>query len=247
MNEARESLPIRLNRYLAMCGVASRRKADELIVTGRVRIEGDPVVTPGRSVNAGERIFVDGREVVYARPVYIAMNKPRGVLSAVSDERGRTVIDLLPENYRGMGIYPAGRLDMDSEGLIILTNDGKFANGIVHPSSLVKKTYLVLLRDVLDEKKVKEWATGVIIENKLAVPLELSPARGIADGRRWRIVLGEGMRREIRFMAESLGNKVIRLKRIGIGSMFLKKLPTGAFCEYNYEELLNMISNGGEV
>ena len=247
MNEARDSFPIRLNRYLAMCGVASRRKSDELIVTGRVRIEGTPVITPGKSVNAGERVFVDGREVIYARPIYIAMNKPRGVLSAVSDERERTVVDLLPERYHGMGIVPAGRLDMDSEGLIILTNDGKFANGIVHPSSLIRKTYLVLLRDVLDEKQVKELATGVIIGSKLVVPLELSPMKGKTDGRRWRIVLGEGIRREIRFMAESLGNKVIRLKRIGIGRMFLKKLPSGAFCEYNYEELRNMISNGGEV
>ena len=136
---------------------------------------------------------------------------------------------------------------MDSEGLIILTNDGKFANGIVHPSSLVKKTYLVLLRDILDKKQVKEWATGVIIDGKLAVPLELSPMKDRTDGRRWKIVLGEGIRREIRLMAESLGNKVIRLKRIGIGRLFLKKLPVGTFCEYNYEELRNMIANGGEV
>ena len=136
---------------------------------------------------------------------------------------------------------------MDSEGLIILTNDGKFANGIVHPSSRVKKTYLVLLRDVLDEKQMKEWLRGVIIEGKLTIPLELSPEKGRTDDKRWRIVLGEGMKREIRLMAESLGNKVIRLKRIGIGCMFLKKLPSGAFCEYNYEELCNMISNGGEV
>jgi 23S rRNA pseudouridine2605 synthase len=247
MNEARDSFPIRLNRYLAMCGVASRRKADELIASGRVRIDGEAVITPGKSVNAGERVFVDGHEAIYADTVYIAMNKPRGVVSAVSDQRERTVIDLLPERYRRMGIFPAGRLDMDSEGLIILTNDGKFANDIVHPSSLVKKTYLVLLRDILDEKRMKEWATGVIIDGKLAVPLELSPARGRTDGRGWRIVLGEGIRREIRLMAESFGNKVIRLTRIGIGNMFLKKLPRGAFCEYNYEELRNMISNGGEI
>ena len=247
MNEARDSFPIRLNRYLAMCGVASRRKADELIAAGRVRIDGDQVITPGKSVNEGERVFVDECEVVYARPVYIAMNKPRGVVSAVSDERERTVIDLLPERYRGMGIFPAGRLDMDSEGLIILTNDGKFANDITHPSSLVKKTYIVFLRDILDEKQVNDWARGVIINGKFAVPIELSPEGNRTDGKRWRIVLGEGMKREIRLMAESLGNKVIRLKRIGIGGLFLKKLPQGVFCEYNYHELRNMILSGGEV
>ena len=247
MNEARDSFPIRLNRYLAMCGIASRRKADELIAAGRVRIGEDRVTSPGRSVNAGEHVFVDEREAVYAKPIYIVMNKPRGVVSAVSDERERTVIDLLPEYRRGMGIFPAGRLDMDSEGLIILTNDGKFANAIIHPSSLVKKTYLVLLRDVLDEKQMYDWARGVIIDDKLVVPIEFSPEGNRVDGREWRIVLGEGIKREIRIMAESVGNKVIRLKRIGIGGMFLKKLPPGAFCEYNYAELRNMISGGGEV
>ena len=247
MNEARNEFPIRLNRYLAMCGVASRRKADELIVSGRVSVGGEKVTAPGRLVGERELVSVDGREVARAKPVYIAMNKPRGVVSAVSDERERTVIGLLPERLRGMGIFPAGRLDMDSEGLIVLTNDGQFANSIIHPSSLVKKTYLVLLRDILDEKRVKEWSKGVIIEGKLAVPLEVSPMENRGGGRRWKIVLGEGIRREIRLMAESLGNKVIRLKRIGIGRMFLKKLPSGAFCEYNYEQIYNMISNGGEV
>ena len=248
MNEARDAFPIRLNRYLAMCGIASRRKADELIAAGRVRINGNQVTTPGKAVNAGERVFVDGREAVYADPIYIAMNKPRGVVSAVSDERERTVIDLLPERYRGMGIFPAGRLDMDSEGLVILTNDGKFANEVTHPSYLVEKTYLVLFRDVLDEKQMNDLARGVIINGKLVVPVELSPdEKKRTNGKRWRIVLGEGIKREIRLMAESVGNKVIRLKRIGIGRMFLNKLPSGAFCEYNYDELLNMISNGGEV
>ena len=247
MNDARDEFPIRLNRYLAMCGVTSRRKADALIESGQVRINGEDVLSPGRTVNAGERVSVGGREVTYTRPVYIVMNKPRGVVSAVSDARERTVIDLLPAHCRGMGIFPAGRLDMNSDGLLILTNDGKFANSIVHPSSLVRKTYLVLLRDILEEKQMKEWARGVIIEGKMTIPIELSPGREPAGGKSWKIVLGEGFKREIRLMAEALGNKVVRLKRIGIGRLVLEKLPVGAFYEYNYEELWNMISNGGEV
>jgi 23S rRNA pseudouridine2605 synthase len=247
MNDARDKFPIRLNRYLSLCGVASRRKADLLIAAGAVTIDGEPAASPGALVNAGELVRVGGRETALARPVYAVMNKPRGVVSAVSDSRERTVIDLLPAHYRGMGIFPAGRLDMDSEGLLLLTNDGKFANSIIHPSSLVKKTYLVLLRDVMDEKRMKEWARGVIIGGKLTAPLELAPGRRPSDGRSWRVVLGEGVKREIRLMAEALGNRVVRLRRIGIGRMFLKKLPTGAFCEYNYEELSDMISNGGEV
>ncbi|MDR1510005.1 MAG: rRNA pseudouridine synthase [Synergistaceae bacterium] len=245
-NPARVSFPIRLNRYLALCAVASRRNADELVTSGRVSVNGRVELSPGAPINEGYDVRADGRPVEIARPVYIVMNKPRGVLSAVSDARGKTVIDLLPERYRALGLFPAGRLDLDSEGLIILTNDGQFAQSIVHPSSGVKKTYLVLLRDILEEKKMKEWAKGVIIDGKLTAPSELSRETPL-DGRRWRVVLGEGFKREIRLMAEALGNRVIRLKRVGIGEMFLKKLPNGMFYEYHYRDLLDIISNGGEI
>ncbi|MDR1138115.1 MAG: rRNA pseudouridine synthase [Synergistaceae bacterium] len=245
-NPERVSFPIRLNRYLALCGVASRRRADELIASGRVAVNGSVELSPGTTVIECDDVRADGKSAKIARPVYIAMNKPRGVLSAVSDAREKTVIDLLPARYRTLGLFPAGRLDLDSEGLIILTNDGQFAQSIVHPSSGIKKTYLVLLRDILDEKMMKEWAKGVIISGKLAVPSELSRETP-QDGRRWRVVLEEGFKREIRVMAEALGNKVVRLKRIGIGGMFLKKLPSGMFCEYNYGNLLDIISNGGEI
>jgi 23S rRNA pseudouridine2605 synthase len=245
-NPERVSFPIRLNRYLALCAAASRRNADELIMSGRVTVNGEVEMSPGKTVTECDDVRADGRPLEIAPPVYIVMNKPRGVLSAARDARAKTVIDLLPERYRALGLFPAGRLDLDSEGLIVLTNDGQFAQSIVHPSSGVKKTYLVLLRDVLEEKKMKEWTKGVIIDDKLAVPSELSRETP-GDGRRWRIVLEEGFKREIRLMVEALGNKVVRLKRIGIGGMFLKKLPSGMFCEYNYGNLSDMISNGGEI
>jgi 23S rRNA pseudouridine2605 synthase len=197
-------------------------------------------------VTDGEEVAVDGVAVKPARPLYIVMNKPRGVLSAVSDARRRTVIDLLPENYRDMGLFPAGRLDLDSEGLLILTNDGQFSQSVVHPSSGIRKTYAVVLERVLEEKYVKEWARGVIIEEKLLVPVELSPGRP-DDGRHWRVVLAEGFKREIRLMAEAFGNRVIRLKRIGVGNLFLEKMPVGSWREFNYENLCNMISNGGKI
>jgi 23S rRNA pseudouridine2605 synthase len=215
-------------------------------MSGRVAVNGETVLFPGRTVTEGDDVRVDGRRAEIAGPVYIVMNKPRGVLSAARDAREKTVLDLLPERYGALGLFPAGRLDLDSEGLIILTNDGQFAHSVVHPSSGVKKTYLVLLRDILEEKKVKEWRKGVIIDGRLAVPSELSRDTP-GDGRRWRIVLGEGFKREIRLMAEALGNRVVRLKRVGIGGMFLKKLRSGMFCEYNYGDLSDMISNGGEI
>jgi 23S rRNA pseudouridine2605 synthase len=245
-NPGRAAFPIRLNRYLALCAAASRRSADELIISGRVTVNGKVETSPGKTVSEGDDVRANGKPLEITPPVYIVMNKPRGVLSAARDAREKTVLDLLPEHYRALGLFPAGRLDLDSEGLIILTNDGQFAQSIVHPSSRVKKTYLVLLRDILEEKKMNEWTKGVIIDGRLAVPSELSRETP-SDGRRWRIVLGEGFKREIRLMAEVLGNKVIRLKRIGIGGMFLKKLPSGMFYEYNYGNLSDMISNGGEI
>jgi 23S rRNA pseudouridine2605 synthase len=245
-NAARISYPIRLNRYLALCGAASRRDADLLISSGRVKVGNDPEPSPGRKVAEGEEVSIDGAAVKPAPPLYIVLNKPRGVLSAVSDARRRTVMDLLPEPLRNMGLFPAGRLDFDSEGLLILTNDGQFSQSIVHPSSGVRKTYDVILERALEEKRVKEWARGVIIDKKLLVPAELSPGRP-DDGRHWRVVLTEGFKREIRLMAEALGGRVIRLRRTGVGNLFLRKMPAGSWREFDYENLRDMISNGGKI
>jgi 23S rRNA pseudouridine2605 synthase len=245
-NAARIAYPIRLNRYLALCGASSRRDADILISSGRVRVGNRPETFPGMTVAEGEEVAVDGVAVKPAEPLYIVMNKPRGVLSAVSDARRRTVMDLLPATCGNMGLFPAGRLDLDSEGLLILTNDGKFSQSVVHPSSGVLKTYEAVLERALEEKHVKEWARGVIIEKKLLAPAELSPGRP-DDGRHWRVVLNEGFKREIRLMAEALGNRIIRLKRTGVGNLFLDKMPEGSWREFSYENLCNMISNGGKI
>ncbi|MDR1915815.1 MAG: rRNA pseudouridine synthase [Synergistaceae bacterium] len=244
-DEARIEFPMRLNRYIALCGIAARRKAERLIISGRVTVGNVVELSPGRVLSGPEEVRVDGIVIGCARGAYIVMNKPRGVLSAVSDAREQTVLDLLPDFYRSLGVFPVGRLDSDSEGLMILTNDGKFAHKLMHPSSGVKKTYIVFLRHVLERKQMMEWTRGVIIEGRVAKPLEISPA---GDGQRCvRIVLEEGFKREIRLMAKALGNRVVRLQRIGIGALFLKKLPLGAFCEYNYEDLQNMLIKGGEV
>lgn len=242
--------PIRLNRYIALCGVAARRKAEELILAGRVTVGGQLETTVGRVLDAPVEVCVDGQPIGAVRPVYLVMNKPRGVLSAVSDRRERTVLDLLPDFYRPLGLFPVGRLDKESEGLIILSNDGQFAQRLMHPSFGVRRTYLVQVRYVMGKKQMMEWESGVMIGDRQVRPLLVEPvelAGNRAEGRCFKVVLGEGFKREIRLMVNALGNRVTRLQRVGIGNLFLKKLPLGAFCEYNISELQRMISHGGEV
>lgn len=239
--------PIRLNRYIAACGVAARRKADELIAAGRVSVDGAVETTAGRILEAPADVCVDGNPVGLVRPVYMAINKPRGVLSAVSDTREETVLDLLPDFYRPLRLFPVGRLDKQSEGLMILTNDGKFAQEVIHPSAGIRRTYYVSVRYEFSENQVVEWRKGVTIDGRTVRPLEVVRLDADMSGRRFQVVLGEGFKREIRLMVSALGNRVVRLQRVGIGGLFLKKLPLGGFCEYNCEEMKKMISIGGEV
>jgi 23S rRNA pseudouridine2605 synthase len=245
--ERRIEFPMRLNRYLAICGIASRRKAEELITAGRVSVDGGVETSVGRVLNGPADVRVDGRAIGPVRRVYIVMNKPVGVLSAVSDARERTVMDLLPVFYGHLGLYPVGRLDKCSEGLIILTNDGRFAHNLIHPSKRVERTYLVELKYPLCGGKLEEWRDGIIVDGRLLKPASVSSAGEPDAGRSFRVVLWEGVKREIRLMAGSLGNEVTGLRRIGIGRLFLNKLRNGAFCEYNYDELYGMIMLGGEV
>lgn len=239
--------PIRLNRYLAACGLAARRKADGLIASGRVTVNGSTEAAVGRVLEGPCDVRVDGEPVCLSRPAYLVMNKPRGVLSAASDTRGETVLDLLPPFYRQLRVFPVGRLDKESEGLLILTNDGLFAQDLMHPSKGVRRTYTVYLRYSLGEKEMMEWQRGVIINEKLAKPLEVSREGSDADGRRFKVVLGEGFKREIRLMVRALGNRVARLVRVGIGEMVLGSLPSGAFNEFSREEICKMLTKGGEV
>lgn len=229
--------PIRLNRYIASCGASSRRGADELIASGAVRVDGEEVTSPGFVLQGPSFVELNGREITAKPLVYIAMNKPRGVISAVRDARDRTVIDLLPPRLRELGVFPVGRLDKDSEGLIILTNDGEFAQSVLHPSKGVNRTYDVsLVRDVAGDA-LERWRSGVMIEGRAARPISVER---LAE-RRLRIVLGEGFKREIRLMARELDNRVVTLKRIGFGKFFLQKLPSGGICEYNAQEIIERI------
>ncbi|HQA53995.1 MAG TPA: pseudouridine synthase [Synergistaceae bacterium] len=235
---------IRLNRYLAMCGIGARRKAEEHILAGKVSVNGEVVTEPGRQVGPSDTVTFEGKAVSPVEQKYLIFNKPRGVLCAVEDDREQTVIDILPTEMDRFRLFPVGRLDRDSEGLIILTNDGMFSQELIHPSKGIAKTYEVELRTPLPEDKLIEWTRGVEAEGLFLKPISV---RRI--GRRplqcwFEVVLGEGIKREIRLMVRALGNDVRRLIRRKIGKLELRELESGSFISVGREELWSYIRNG---
>ena len=235
---------IRLNRFLAMCGIGARRKVEEYITAERVTINGEVVTEPGRQVAPSDRVTFDGAEVSPVTLTYLIYHKPKGLLCAVEDSREQTIIDVLPTSMDHLRLFPVGRLDRDSEGLIILTNDGMFSQELIHPSNGTSKTYEVELRKPLDEEILIEWTKGVVVEDRLLKPLSVKRI-GWKPLHCWfEVVLGEGIKREIRMMARALDNDVRRLLRRKIGKLELRNLAAGEFISVSKEELWSYIRNG---
>lgn len=221
----------RLNKYLASCGAASRRGADKLIQDGRVRVNGKVVTELGTSVNpANDSVTVDG---VRVKPVadytYIMLYKPKGCITTVNDELGRkTVYDYLTD-VDVPHLVPVGRLDYDTEGLLLLTNDGDLTFSLTHPSHEVEKTYIVKVEGEMPEHKLAQLRKGVVIDgvktNRSRVKL-LEYKDGIS---RLRVSITEGRNRQVRKMFEAVEREVIFLKRIAVGELRLGGLARGAY------------------
>ncbi|MDO4987472.1 MAG: pseudouridine synthase [Synergistes sp.] len=238
---------IRLNRYLAMCGAGARRKVEEYISQGRVKINKETVTEPGRQVSANDRVEFDGKVISPVTQKYLIFHKPTGVISAVEDSRERTVIDILPPSMDKYRLFPVGRLDRDSEGLIILTNDGIFSQELIHPRNGFTKTYEVELRKPMNEERLAKWRNGVEADDHFLRPLSVSRINRAPFGRCFEVVLGEGIKREIRAMARALDNDVTKLFRRKIGKLTLQNLPPCEFIETTKEELWDYIKNGKTV
>ncbi len=221
----------RLNKYLASCAVGSRRKCDELIQAGRVEVNGSPCVNMGTRIVPGDHVRLDGKRVAPREPVIVAFHKPRGYVCTREDELGRdTIYALLPENLRAL--HHVGRLDRDSEGLLILTNDGDLSQQLMHPSKSVEKEYLVTSNQAFENAHLDQFLEGVYTpEGKLkAKAIErLSP-------RRIKIVLDHGAKRQIRVMFETLGYQVTKLMRVRVGGLWLGDLEPGRFAILNRRE-----------
>jgi 23S rRNA pseudouridine2605 synthase len=219
----------RLQKYLARCGVASRRASEQIILNGRVRVNGEVAVALGTSVDPErDRVELDGRAVVPpATLTYVALNKPIGVVSTARDPRGRrTVLDLVPEDAR---LYPVGRLDYDSEGLILLTDDGELAMQLTHPRHNVEREYRALLRGDVTDGVLRRLSAGLELDGSRTAPATFEHIETHPDGDWVRVVLHEGRNRQIRRMVEAVGLDVVRLVRVRVGSLQLGDLAPGAW------------------
>jgi len=212
---------VRLAKYLAHAGVASRRKSEDLIAAGRVSVGREAVTDPARDVDESSAVFVDGKPVKpEPREVWI-LNKPLDVVSTAREPGSRRAVTELVASERRL--YPVGRLDADSTGLILLTNDGELANRLTHPRYGVERTYLATLGRSPTDAEIERLAKGVKLEDGLTRPAQVTRAgrRGI------EIRIREGRNRQIRRMAEAVGNEVVALKRTGFGSLRLAGLEEG--------------------
>lgn len=236
----------RLQKYLAACGVASRRAAEELIRNGRVTINGAKVQAMGVQVDpALDQICVDGRPVTRVeRHVYIALNKPIGVISAVSDNRGRqTVTDLLQGVTER--VYPVGRLDYDSSGLVLLTNDGELAAHLMHPRHHVRKLYRVVVEGRPNTETLRKLALGVMLEDGPTLPAKVRISGSKHNQTELEIELREGRNRQIRRMCRAVGHDVVSLRRIQIGSLRLGSLQSGQWRLLDPDEVESLRQEAG--
>jgi len=229
--------PERLQKVLASAGIASRRDCEALIAAGRVTVNGRVVVVPGTRVDLEhDEVRVDGQPIrMPAKRTYIMLHKPAGVVSTAEDTHGRpTVLDLVDVPAR---VFPVGRLDIDSEGLILLTDDGELAYALTHPSFEVEKEYRVLLDRPLTPEALRSWRNGVLLDGEMTAPAWVEMIGTAPEGVWVRIVLREGRKRQIRAVAKLLGYEVRRLIRVREGNLLLGDLPPRSWRYLTDEEV----------
>lgn len=217
---------MRINQYIAAAGITSRRKADELIEEGRVRINGAVLLNPGYHVQDGDQVEVDGVRIEpEQKKVYYLLNKPAGYVTSTADKEGRPVVtDLVPDSVR---VFPVGRLDYNTTGLLILTNDGDLSNKLMHPSHEFDKKYLVRAAGIVTIAEAKRLAEGVDIGGFVTSPAEVHLIRHDRNSTLAEITIHEGKNRQVRRMFKAIGHPVLELSRTGLGNLTIGKLSLG--------------------
>ncbi|MDI6765895.1 MAG: pseudouridine synthase [Bacteroidota bacterium] len=237
---------IRLNKYLATAGIASRRKADEMIQEGKVKVNGKIVVDLGVKIDpVKDKIFVNEKQVVLLDElVYIVFNKPKDCITTTRDERGRiTVMDYLRVKQR---VFPIGRLDRSTSGVLLLTNDGEFANRLMHPKYEVKKAYKVALDNPLTAEDSRKLSEGIRLSDERTKPAKVFFMPG-GKNQVVGIVIHEGRNRQVHRMFEALGYKVEKLDRVGYGDITYEGLPRGRWRYLTKGEIRMLMKNAGIV
>ena len=231
---------IRLQKYMSENGIASRRKSEEMIEAGKVKVNGR-VATLGDKVDPiRDKIVVSGKRVVRNKTkMYVMLHKPRGFVTTMSDELGRKCVSELVEDA-GVRLFPVGRLDRNSEGLLLMTNDGAFSNMLTHPSRHVSKVYRVTVREKVTEDQLTKLTEGIMLDGTKTLPCDVHIIDKGENRTVLNVVLYEGRNRQIRRMCEAVGLTVIRLKRTEIAGVRLGMLPQGKWRELNEKEMQHL-------
>jgi len=227
----------RLQKYMATCGVASRRKSEEIIQQGRVKVNGVVIKELGYKVDTEkDEIWVDNNKIKKEdRKVYIALNKPEGYVCTVKDEKGRqTILDLVKVEER---IYPIGRLDYDTSGLILLTNDGDVYNKIIHPREEKNKVYIALIKGIPSSESIQKFEKGIDIGGYITAPARIKVIKTFSNSVEVEITIHEGKNRQIRRMCDAIGHPVVSLQRVQVGNIKLKDLSKGKWRYLDEEEI----------
>jgi 23S rRNA pseudouridine2605 synthase len=236
----------RLQKLLAQSGVASRRKCEEYITTGRVRVNGETVTTLGFKADLDrDTIEVDGQAISKEKLVYLLLHKPKGVITSVEDPQGRKVVTDFVREIKER-VYPIGRLDYDTEGLLLLTNDGELSNKLLHPSHEFKKTYWATVKGIPSKEDIHRLATGVQLEDGITAPAEVKVLEARTDKNEALIelVIHEGRNRQVRRMCEAIDHPVKELRRIRFGFLTLKGVSKGKYRHLTTEEVQRLKGRG---
>ncbi len=232
---------MRLQKFMARAGVASRRKSEDIIAEGRVTVNGEKVTEMGFKIDPTRDVVrVDGREIAREDLRYVKLHKPEGVISSASDPRGRrTVVDFV--SHLPQRLYPVGRLDYESRGLILLTNDGDLTHILTHPSFEVPKTYQVKAAGYLASESLTALETGLELDDGLTAPARVNEVEYGEEETNFKIILREGRKRQVRRMCRAVGHEVQDLKRIKLGPIYLGDLAPGDWCDLNEQEQEKLI------
>ena len=233
-----EDNKMRLQKYMALCGVASRRASEDIIKEGRVQVNYNPAIDMGILIDPKkDRVLVDGKRIhPEGNKIYIALNKPVGVVTSVKDEKNRKVVNDLIEDVHER-IYPVGRLDVDTSGLILLTNDGKLAFKLTHPSKMVYKRYIAIVEGLPNRKELELLRNGLKIEGKMTAKAKVKVLKNFGEDSILDIELFEGRNRQVKKMCEAVNHPVKKLKRISFGEIELGGLDVGNWRYLTEEEM----------